>query len=961
MNTTSRFTLVLFIITLSIISIYAVPAIPYPVTITQPDGTELTIRLHGDEFFNYKTTVDGYTLFPNAKGVLHYAIMDSEGKAVISNIKAYNIEKRSATEKVFIKKLTPNLNFSALRQQRRAMRSAASGSDALIQKAYPTTGATRSLVILVNFSDKSFVTPNPQTAFTNLLNQEGYSTNGGTGSAKDYFMASSYGKFSPIFDVVGPVTLPNSLSYYGTNNSSGDDTNAQQMIIDACTAADAAGVDFTLYDTDNNGILDNVFIYYAGYNEAEGADANTIWPHRFSVYSGNKFDGKTLRDYACTSELRGASGSNMSGIGTFCHEFGHVLGLVDYYHITDSKNKPTLKTWDIMDAGAYNNNGRTPPTYSAYDRFFLGYLAPQQVKVGSNLTLKPLYQGKSTPSSTENQSFLLSETTHNMMGNNPSPKEFFLVEYRKKTGWDTYLPAEGMLIWHIDYDQTVWNDNSPNSYTGTTQTAESHMRVYLHPLVGTTAPTGTAFTSGSFTPTTWAGKNINREITNIVKTTDSINFKLMGGGIMPIINAPTTVPQFTTVQGTPSASKSILINGLRLKSSINISFYNNLHYEMKKETDPETAWAKSLTLVQNIDSIVNVKVLVRYNPNEPSFNKIHVDSLVLNSNNAETVKVSLSGVSTRAVYVVRPVATAASEIGISSFIANWEPVYDATGYYLTVYNISEGESTLTEGFDKGLVIPKDWAINAQSTTTSLIFSGNSIPAIQFKNTGDSIQTEKYLLPVKGFSFFVRSLAASGGSVLVESWDGKKWNTLENISVTTTLNTTKNYTFDVAQNYNQFRLKYTRGSGDVAIDDVTAVFFQKLEYNAREKWVTTTSNSLLNLVSNRDYFYKVRASDKALYADKSIKYENITDFSNTIQLRTLENKSKANVLIAEVDYTNGSVAIVLPSTETVVSVFNILGQHIKSIIPINNKIVITGLPRHQAYILQAGNLRTKIIL
>lgn len=435
----------------------------------------------------------------------------------------------------------------------------------------------------------------------------------------------------------------------------------------------------------------------------------------------------------------------------------------------------------------------------------------------------------------------------------------------------------------------------------------------------------------------------------------------MGGGILPIINAPSSVPQFNTVQGTPSVAKSILINGQRLKSSITLTFSSNLHFQIKKETDPETSWAKTLTLVQSVDSNVNVKVLVRYNPTEPSFNSNHTDNLTLKSNNAETVIVSLSGTSTRAVYVVPPTATAATDITISSFIANWEPTFDATGYYITVYNVSEGESSLTEGFDKGLVIPKDWAINAQSTTTSVTYSGKAVPAIQFKNTGDSIQTEKYLLPVKAISFFIRSLAASGGNVLLEAWNGTKWTTLDNIAISTTLNTTKNYTFDVDKTYIQFRLKYTRVNGDVAIDDVTVSFFQKLEYNAREQWIIGTSDTLINLTTKRDYFYKVRASDKTLYFDNTIKYENITDFSNTIQLRTLENKSKANALIAMVDYTNGSVAIILPTTDVVVNVFNIMGQYIKSITPTNNKLVITGLPRHQAYIFQAGSLRTKIIL
>ena len=149
-------------------------------------------------------------------------------------------------------------------------------SESVIQKAYPKTGSPKALVILVNFSDKRFVTPTPQAAFTSLLNDKGYSTNGGTGSARDYFMASTYAKFSPTFDVVGPVNLPQTLDYYGKNDSQGNDTNPGQMVVDACSAANTAGLDFTQYDTDGDGYIDNVFVYFAGYNAAEGAPSNTI-------------------------------------------------------------------------------------------------------------------------------------------------------------------------------------------------------------------------------------------------------------------------------------------------------------------------------------------------------------------------------------------------------------------------------------------------------------------------------------------------------------------------------------------------------------------------------------------------------------------------------------------------------------------------------------------------------------
>jgi M6 family metalloprotease-like protein len=505
------------------------------------------------------------------------------------------------------------------------------------RKAYPLIGAPKALVILANFKDKKFVVPSPKTSFQNLVTQSGYSANGGTGSAKDYFMASTYGKFAPDFIVTDTVTLPQNLAYYGANSggTAGNDTNPVQMIIDACTAANNAGLDFTQFDTDNDTIIDNVFVYYAGYNEAEGGPANTIWPHRWGVYpralfpsdynytgtvASITFDGKRLMDYSCTSELKGNLGTNMCGIGTFCHEFGHVLGLPDYYDTSGTQSN-TLDTWEIMDYGPYLNGGNTPPSYSVWDRFFLGYLTPQQISTSSNFTLQPLYLGTTQPANTDGQAYLLSATTHNLIGAAPSPAEFFLVEYRKHTGWDTYLgqaigsigtnsniPSDGMCIWHIDYLQSVWDANTPNNYTGSTQTASSHMHVYLQPLNGQTTTPGTTFTTGSFTPITWSGTDINRAITNITKTSDNITFNFMP----PKMSTTGSFTNFSTTFGAVSATQSINVSALNLTGNLSITFQNSTNFDIKLSTD--ATWSKSLSIVPSSGSVTAI-VQVRLNPN----------------------------------------------------------------------------------------------------------------------------------------------------------------------------------------------------------------------------------------------------------------------------------------------------------------------------------------------------------
>jgi M6 family metalloprotease-like protein len=966
MKTTTRLVIIFSFLILTISNIYSVPATPNPISVTQPDGTELTIRLHGDENFNYKTTMDGFALETNSDGVYTYAQLDANNKLICTNIKANNIEKRLPAEKAFVSKLTPNLNLSKQNLIGRAMRSRSNISSSSPQKSYPLIGSPRALVILVNFSDNVFKTPSPQVAFTNLLNQDGYSANGGTGSARDYFMASTYGKFAPTFDVVGPFTLANNIAYYGANASNGDDGKAEYMIAEACAAANAS-VDFANYDVDNDGYVDNVFVYYAGYNEAEGASANTIWPHRFDLYSGGYpnnriFDGKTVNNYACTSELKGASGTSMCGVGTFCHEFGHVLGLVDYYHTTESKT--TLETWDIMDGGAYNNSGRTPPLYSVYDRFFLGYLTPQQYSFGASLTLNPLYQGKTQPTDTKNQAFLFSATTHNLNGANPSPKEFFMVEYRKKTGWDAYLPAEGMLIWHIDYDQAAWNNNSPNNYTGTSQSASSHMRVYLQPLTGSTLSTGTAFTSGAFTPTTWSGVDIKRPLTNIVKSTDYMTFRLMGGGDIPTINTTGSLTNFITVQGTPSNSQTIVVNGKLLSSAITLSFNNNQHYEIKRDTDPETAWAKTITLSPISSTVSNTKILIRYNPTQPSFSETHTDILLLKSTNAETIQINLSGKSTRKISVITPTAKPATNLTVGSFIANWKSVYDATGYYLTAYNTSDGSSNLTEGFDNGMKAPIDWVFNIDTITTSSVYSGAKTPALQFSNTGENVITEKYILPVIQLSFNLHSLIGNNGGFLIEAQNEQnKWTKVDSIAVTSTLKGVKNYSFDESKTYNRFRFTYKQGTGSVTFDDVIVTFNKNLEYNLKNYWVnattdTITSDTLMSLLPSRSYYYKLKASDKCLNSDNTIKYENITDFSNLIQLVTLEDKP-GNVFRVKND--DGTIYVLIPTTQMSINVYNLVGQRVRTISPTSTIVKISDLPSGQIYIIQAGEHSSKVLL
>lgn len=340
----SRITFVSFVLTLLVLfhpisPAYAVRAFPGTIAVMQADGTTLSIRLHGDENFHYTTTSDGY-LITQKDGIYYYATVGTD-RLENSGVRVGQpcaVKTRSVPFSLALK----------ARQFRTSVPHSRVMSRIGLDTGFPTTGNIRSLVILAGFSDKNFSSSSAQADFDRLLNQEGYSDNGATGSARDYYVQNSGGRFIPQFDVVGPVILPNTVAYYGENGNYGLDTRAEDMIIDACRLADDRyGVNFADYDLNNDGLVDNVFVFYAGVNEAEGGGENTVWPHRSELTGELVLDGKTVSVYACTSEINMAGWSQqMAGIGTFCHEFGHVLGWPDFYDTDGSENGETEGVWD---------------------------------------------------------------------------------------------------------------------------------------------------------------------------------------------------------------------------------------------------------------------------------------------------------------------------------------------------------------------------------------------------------------------------------------------------------------------------------------------------------------------------------------------------------------------------------------------------------------------------------------
>ncbi|MBQ9668772.1 MAG: M6 family metalloprotease domain-containing protein [Prevotella sp.] len=419
----------------------AIPAWPGRLTHVQPDGTVLDYRIVGDEHWHTLLTSDGYEIAPDGHGALCYVIRHDGSKQLLG--RAHNAVDRTAAETFALPQPWAGAptHASAAGRSRQPRRLAADG--------FPTTGEVRGMVMLVEFADRHFQTENTQSMYTQLMNDEGYTGRNATGSARDYFVSQSTGLFTPHFDVVGPIRLSHDESYYGGDDEYGTDAGAGQMVEEACRLALEQGIDFSQYDYNSDGDVDFVFFIYAGYGQQYGAPSETIWPHTATLPDWGitlTLDGKRISRYACGSELKYSSGTQLEGIGTFCHEFGHVLGLPDFYD-TRHQNGTRLGVWDIMDQGCYNNESRTPCAYSAFERMSLGWLTLTELsEPADNVELPELTQ--------TNTAYRISTSR---------PDEYFVLENRQQVGWDAYQPARGMLVAHVDYDKTVWDQNTVNN------------------------------------------------------------------------------------------------------------------------------------------------------------------------------------------------------------------------------------------------------------------------------------------------------------------------------------------------------------------------------------------------------------------------------------------------------------------------------------------------------------------
>ena len=536
---------------LGAVAMQAIPAHRGAVRVAQADGTMLTLRLIGDEYLHYNVTDDGYSVVSNGKGSYVYARMGADGQLAPTTLVAHDAGERQSAETSYLqqvgKYLTPRMTAERAHEQQAEQARQARARQQRRAPQYDYQNF-RGLLILVEFNDRSFSRPDIRDIMDDMVNREGYTgyvgTNGRrqtyTGSVRDYFSDQSDGQFQPEFDVYGPYQID--YSQYDAEGT----RNVPLLTTAALDAADD-DIDFSQYDRDGDGWVDMVYFIFAGYGANYGGnDSRLYWPHRSAIYNPLATgwddwmivkDGVGLYDYASSVELYGYTAYpqtvTIDGIGTICHEFGHVLGLPDLYDTNYEENGQSNHPaeWSVMAGGSYANYGRTPSGYTLFERYALGFATPTLISdVGS-------FELPSVGSS--NTGYRLNTRTS---------REYFLLENRQQTDkWDRYLPGHGMLVFRVDSTNSgAWDNNSVNAntrhnYFELVRAGGAQGATASDPFPGTKNVTELNNTTTPANLLTWAGLDSPFGLTNIKESGGVVTFDIEDVEILLAIGLPERV------------------------------------------------------------------------------------------------------------------------------------------------------------------------------------------------------------------------------------------------------------------------------------------------------------------------------------------------------------------------------------------------------------------------------------
>lgn len=542
----------LIVLLLLAVSVFAIPANRKPRVVKQSDGTMLSVVMHGDEALHFYTTIDGKYIVKGENGDFYYATFSQENSFVSTGVLAHNADNRTDVELGLLSSIDYEAIKSAVSKTHAARSSKYRKTDAAraTSSNVITKGEVLVPVLLVEYQDVKFTYT--KADIEKILNEPGYKFKftpanlESCGSARDYFIAQSDSQFLPKFVVTDIVTLPNKMEYYGGNDSSGNDMRPQEMIRHGIREADAA-FDFSQFDNNKDGEVEFVFCIYAGYSEAYQASANTIWPHMWDLVSNGskeKADGVYLNTYACSSELHlnekaeAKYGKWLAGIGSICHEFSHCLGLYDVYDVSGTSGNFCMNEWDLMDYGNFVGEGYIPVGYNSFQKDACGWKKLVELDKKGKYSMLPQSQGG----------------VGYKIVNDANPNEYFILENRKREGWDQELVADGMMIIHVDYNKSAWEDNAVNTVKGHPRfqivAADNELLLfsnaddsehYFDNLAGDLWPgknNNTEFTDVSLPAAKlFTGGKLNKPVTNIKYENYIASFTFMGG-----VEAPVAMP-----------------------------------------------------------------------------------------------------------------------------------------------------------------------------------------------------------------------------------------------------------------------------------------------------------------------------------------------------------------------------------------------------------------------------------
>lgn len=779
--------------------VMAVPAKPGKIEYSLPNGETISVYLRGDESAHYFISEDGHALAQCEDGYFRYISVEKEGMNRVTDVIASNLNKRNAQEKSFVKTLNKDAVLKNIEiEHRRAFNERGTKVATKGITTFPTTGVQKGVAILVEFADNSFTLSNPQQQFYNQLNQRGYSVSGATGSIKDYYTASSNGVFVPDFDVYGPVKLSKSISYYGGDTNRMTDENAPEMVIEACTLLDGV-IDFTEYDRDNDGVIDNVYIFYAGYGQADGGASTTVWPHSWDVRDAGRtfyYDGKRLGHYACSSELRDGRGSTISGIGVFCHEFAHVLGLPDLY-ATSYTGAFTPGPWSLLDSGSYNNDSWTPPYLSVYERADLGWVTPIVLEDPNNITMKAISDGG------YREVYKIKTNKEN---------EYFLLENRQQGGWDTYLPGHGMLVWHIDYNQTIWEgnvvNNTPSHQYVDIEEADNDLSYYSYG--GDVFPGDynvTSFTDDTApSMKTWAGVSLNSPITEIAESSDGVISFVFKGGYDKF-------GEVTANEATNIGADKVTISW---NAAANATSYLVSVYEKSANGDKNYVGDYNH---KNVGNVLTTEITGLY-PLTTYYYVVYATDGIFSSKASNEVKFE-TGDPTLNYQTVK--ALAATNVTKSGFTANWVKLADADRYTVTVYTSQLGapEYETLDFTGKLEALPSTWKTSCTGTYALTSMCGKSAPSLKMDADQAYLQSPVFKKGVRTLSFWYRgSNADAANSLKILALYNGEWELIHEESAIVNAAGGKTVTLAIDRKYTSLKWVYNRpASGNIAIDDI----------------------------------------------------------------------------------------------------------------------------------------------